>query len=459
MIATKESSRGAATPLAALLRPRELGAPFYFLAFNLANVFNYLFLIAMAKGLSAEAYGLFGALFGIVYLTSAFGNSVQVTLAKFTAELSSLGEKSRLGALLSTATARIIVLSLLVALVFLAGAPLLAAFLHTSSPIPVLVTGSLVFLALSVPATWGVLQGTQRFYLLGASTFLNSGLRLLFGALLVIAGMGVSGALVGIGLGLLASAAIALGPLRAAASGRSGKEEMGALSAYFWPVVIASIVVAVPTSLDVVLAKHLFAAEQAGVYTAASVLGKVVLFLPLGATFVLFPKVVHRRAQGQETSVLLAAALLITGALSATVTAIFVLAPSSLFATLVGSDLADAGQLLRWYAPAMLLFSFVIVFVYYNLAAGRTAYVSRILLPGVLVQILLWLVGQGSPLMMAQMTLLGCALLLAGSLIYAALPSGTRILTSIASWAGRPAYAGDGARADLSGPAGVSQEG
>ena len=154
MIATKESGQGAATPLAALLRSGELGAPFYFLAFNLANVFNYLFLIAMAKGLSAEAYGLFGALFGIVYLTSALGNSVQVTLAKFTAELSSLGEKSRLGALLSTATARILVLSLVVALVFLAGAPLLAAFLHTSSPIPILLTGSLVFLALSVPATW-----------------------------------------------------------------------------------------------------------------------------------------------------------------------------------------------------------------------------------------------------------------------------------------------------------------
>jgi len=459
MIATKESNQGAATPLAALLRPGELGAPFYFLALNLANVFNYLFLIIMAKSLSAEAYGLFGALFGIVYLTSAFGNSVQVTLAKFTAELSSLEERARLGALLSTATARIVALSLVVAFAFLAGAPLLAAFLHTSSPIPILLTGFLVFLALSVPATWSVLQGTQRFYLLGASTFLNSGLRLVFGALLVIAGLGVSGALVGIGLGLLASAAVALGPLRAAAPSRSGKEEMAALSAYFWPVVIASIVVAIPTSLDVVLAKHLFAAEQAGVYTGASVLGKVILFLPLGATFVLFPKVVHRRAQGQQTSVLLGAALLITGALSATVTAIFVLAPSSLFAALLGSDLADAGQLLRWYAPAMLLFAFVIVFVYYNLAAGKTAYVSRVLLPGVLLQILLWLVGHGSPLMMAQMTLLGCGLLLAGSLIYAALPSGARILMSLAGWAGKPTYAGDGAGADLSGPAGVSQEG
>lgn len=459
MIATKQRSRGAAMPLAALLRPGELGAPFYFLAFNLANVFNYLFLIVMAKSLSAEAYGLFGALFGIVYLTSAFGNSVQVTLAKFTAELSSLGEKARLGGLLSTVSVRIVALSLVVAFAFLAGAPLLAAFLHSSSPVPILLTGFLVFLALSVPATWGVLQGTQRFYMLGASTFLNSGLRLLFGALLVIAGMGVSGALVGIGLGLLASAAVALGPLRAATPGRSDKEGMPALFAYFWPVVIASIVVAIPTSLDVVLAKHLFDAEQAGVYTGASVLGKVVLFLPLGVTLVLFPKVVYKRTQGQQTSGLLALALLITGALSATVTAIFLLAPSSLFAALLGSDLANAGQLVRWYAPAMLLFAFVIVFVYYNLAAGRTAYVSRILLPGVLLQVILWLVGHGSPLVMAQMTLLGCGLLLAGSLVHAALPSGARILMSLAGWADRPAYAGDGASADLSGPAGASQEG
>ena len=435
MIATKENGQGAATLLAALPRPLELGPPFYyFLAFNLANAFNYLFLIAMAKSLSPEAYGLFGALFGIVYLTSAFGNSVQLTLAKFTAELSSLGKWGPLGSLLSRASVRIAALSLVVALPLLAGAPLLAAFLHTSSPIPILLTGFLVFLALSVPATWGVLQGRQRFYLLGTSFFLNSSLRFVFGTLLVIAGLGVSGALVGIGLGLLASAAVALSPLRAAASDRSDKEEMGALYAYFWPVVLASIVVAVPTSLDVVLAKHLFTAEQAGVYTAASVLGKVILFLPLGATFVLFPKVVHRRARGQDTSVLLGAALLITGVLSATVTAIFVLAPSSLFSALLASDLADAGQLLRWYAPAMLLFAFVIVFAYYNLAAGRIAYVYRVLLPGVLAQIALWLVGHGSPLLMAQMTLAGSGLLLLGSLLYAWLPSrGRQFVRSPAS--------------------------
>jgi len=417
MIATKRSDQGI-TALAALPRPAELGPAFYFLAFNLANVFYYLFLIAMAKSLSAQDYGLFGALFGIVHLTAAIGNSVQVTLAKFTAELSTLGEEERLGNLLAAAAARTLALSLLVALPFLAGAPLLAAFLHSDSPMPIVVGGFLVFLTLSVPITWGVLQGWQRFYLLGASTFLNSGLRLVFGLLLVIAGLGVSGALAGIGLGLLASAAVALGPVRKAASWRSGKQEMRAFYAYFWPVVIATIAVATPSSLDVVLAKHLFASEQAGIYAAAAVLGKVILFLPLGATFALFPKVVRGRVRGEQTGALLGLALLITGVLSAAVTIVFVLAPSSLFTALLGSDLADAGQLLRWYAPAMLCFALVVVFVYYNLAAGRTAYVSRVLLPGVLAQIVLWLVGGHSPMLMAQMTLAGSGILLLGSLAY-----------------------------------------
>jgi len=421
MIATKRSGQGVAV-LVPRPRPAEVGPAFYFLAFNAANVFYYLFLLAMAKGLSAQDYGLFVALFGIVHLTSAIGSSVQVTLAKFTAELSALGEEGRLGSLLAAAAVRTVALSVLVALPFLAGAPLLAAFLHSGSPVPIVVGGLVVFLTLSVPATWGILQGWQRFCLLGSATLLNSVLRLVCGLALVVAGLGVSGALVGIGLGLLASAAVALGPVRKAASVRSGKPEMRAFYAYSWPVVIATIAVATPSSLDVVLAKHLFAAEQAGIYAGACVLGKVIVFLPLGATFVLFPKVVRSQAQGEQTGAMLRLALLITGVLSAAVAIVYMLAPSSLFAALLGSDLADAGQVLRWYAPAVFFFALVIVFVYYNLAAGRTSYVSKILLPGMLVQIVLWLVGGHSPTLMAQMTLAGSGLLLLASLLYSWLP-------------------------------------
>lgn len=434
MIATKRSDPGITSLVAALPRRAELGPAFYFLAFNVANVFYYLFLIAMAKSLSAQDYGLFGALFGIVHLTAAIGNSLQVTLAKFTAELSTLGEKERLGSLLAAAAARTTALSLLVALPFLAGAPLLAAFLHSDSVTPIVVGGFLVFLTLSVPFSWGVLQGWQRFYLLGVSTFLNAALRLVFGLLLVIGGLGVSGALAGIALGLFVSAAVALAPVRKAASCRSEKQEMGPLYAYFWPVVIATIAVATPSSLDVVLAKHLFAGEQAGTYAAAAVLGKVILFLPLGATFALFPKIVRGQVRRQPTGALLGLALLITGVLSAMVTIVFVLAPSSLFAVLLGSDLAEAGHLLRWYAPAMFCFALVIVFVYYNLAKGRTAYVSSVLLPGLAVQIVLWLVGGDSPTLLAQMTLGGSATLLLGSLLYSWLPWRER---RVAPWPAR----------------------
>jgi O-antigen/teichoic acid export membrane protein len=347
---------------------------------------------------------------------------VQVTLAKFTAELSALGEEERLGSLLVAAAVRAIGLALLVAVPFLAGAPLLAAFLHSGSPLPIVVGGLVVFLTLTAPITWGVLQGWQRFCLLGTATLLNSILRLVCGLALVFAGLGVSGALLGIGLGLLVSGAVGLGPVRKAASRRSGKPEMGAVYAYSWPVVMATIIVATPSSLDVVLAKHLFVAEEAGVYAGACVLGKVIVFLPLAATFVIFPKVVRGRAQGEQTGALLGLALLITGVLSAAVAGVYVFAPSSLFAALLGSDLADAGQILRWYAPAMFSFALVIVFVYYNLAAGRTAYVSKILLPGVLIQIALWLVGGHSPTVMAQMTLVGSGLLLLASVLYSWAP-------------------------------------
>jgi len=41
----------------------------YFLSFNAANVLNYAYLVLMGFLLGEDSYGLFGALFGVVYLT------------------------------------------------------------------------------------------------------------------------------------------------------------------------------------------------------------------------------------------------------------------------------------------------------------------------------------------------------------------------------------------------------
>ena len=54
----------------------------YLVAFNLTGGLNFLYLIAAGLMLGADSYGLFIALFGVVYLVSALANTIQLATAR-----------------------------------------------------------------------------------------------------------------------------------------------------------------------------------------------------------------------------------------------------------------------------------------------------------------------------------------------------------------------------------------
>lgn len=382
----------------------------YFAIFNLTNVLNYVYLVLVGFFVGADSYGLFGALFGIVYLASAVGNTVKMAVARHVAAARARtgGEVARrdVVGLLAWSAA----FAALVALALVAATPAIANAFDSPTE-PVLWAGLAIALSIWVPTTYGILQGLERFPMLGSVLLVAAFLRITAGAALLAVGGGVSGALAGVVLGFAGSAVYAVFLcLRHARGGTSAEGWIGVpaprIGALF-TVLVAGLVIAAPTSLDVAIVRYVFSAEDAGVYTGISVLGRVILFASVAVPFTILPKVTARTEAGAPTGRLLAEGLAITGGLASAAAVGIVLATGALGWQLGGVDVSSASAALHWYLAAMVLFSLTVAIVHYQVGRSSGTFILAAGLPSVALQGILIALVPGSLTAVAQLL---CAL-------------------------------------------------
>ncbi len=390
----------------------EVGRGLFFIAYNASNVLNYAFLLAMSRALAPADFALFAALFGGVYLASALANTIQTSVAAAVAGASPQAAEAVVG----SAIRRLALSALPFGAAVLIAARPVAAFLHTDDLMPVVLTGTAVWLSLLAAVGYGALQGNGRFAFLGAGLITASAGRLLLGGALLWYGYGVSGALLGLVAGLGLSAALVIAPF-ARSTLRPSSEPFVPMSSLL-AALLASVAIAMPTSADVLLARHYFSAGEAGAYAAVSVLGKVVIFGPLAISLIFFPLFVRDEAEGRATLPLFRLGLLATAGVSVPLTAV-VVALGALAPTVLLRGYDTSLLFLAMYLAAMLLFSFVVTLLYFNLARRCTRFVSSacLALAAELAAIALW---HPSALSVAVVLFLGNLLLLTAGLFVSA---------------------------------------
>ena len=211
-----------------------------------------------------------------------------------------------------------------------------------------------------------------------SSSVINFSSKLLFGVLLVSIGFGVNGALGAIIIASAIALIISFIPLKSFLSSNYKANpgfDFSELYRYSLPTMLAMFCLAVPANVDVILAKHFFTAHNAGLYTAASVLGKIVLFLPGAISTVMFPKVSKINANGGDTRKLLNKSLFYTAILSGLLAIGYWFFPSIVIGIPFGHIYLEAIPLIKFYGIGMLFFSLTIVLMRYSLAVHDLKYV------------------------------------------------------------------------------------
>ena len=352
------------TPAKAL-RQKLLGGSLTLLAGSgLVGVTNLVYNVATARLLGPTGFAHATSVYTLLMLMSAITLSFQVVCAKYVASHESDAEKT---AVFSSLHLRAWMAGVGIGLLLFLFNHALQHYLNLPDPvlISLLALGTAFYIPLGVRR--GYIQGIHAFGPL-AMNFMLEGLVRLGGAYLLIEiGLGVKGAVLACVVAEIASYFLAypspgLESLRSRRLMIPFREGLQAIVFFSGQVVI--------NNFDIVLVKHFFASEQAGIYAAVSLVGRLINMCAWSVVNTMFPVTAATRSSDREARpVLFMSLFMVFVLLSLLIVGLWAI-PSFVWRTLFGSHF----ELGNYGALAGLLILYAIVTGIYSLSSVMITY-------------------------------------------------------------------------------------
>jgi O-antigen/teichoic acid export membrane protein len=329
---------------------------------------NFLFHILISRLLGPSHYGALGAVLNVISVLAVPLGAVQLAVTRAVAPGQGKG-----GVSLRNLTVKAMLWGTgAMAAVWLLS-PLIDGFLNLQSPWANMTIGVWVPLAVVTSVLQGVLLGELRFMPVAVATFLGGGaLRLASGALLVVMGFGMEGAVAATVIGQVCTTGalvlvarkevFATGPGTIRISLRDAVLSIAALAGY-----------TTLTGIDVFLARHYLAPVAAGRYAAASIGGHIAMFLPGAIAIVAFPRLVSAGRTGISVGKTLSETL---GLVTAVALAAFVVLaglPGLVVRLLFGPQYASAASIVGIVALTSVFLSIIALLTYFHIARRSVA--------------------------------------------------------------------------------------
>jgi O-antigen/teichoic acid export membrane protein len=368
------------------------------------NVAAYAYNVACIRYLGPSHYGDVAAILALVALVALPLGSLQVLLAREVAQIPSLNQ---IGPLFRRWTLRATIAATGVLAVGLLLVTPLQKLLGVESRLEVAVGLGAIFFGVIAAVLFGVLQGAHRFSGLALTYGIGGVARPILVVPALLLGLGVAGALAVNTIAGLIAVLIAGWFLR----DLWRKDAEGVIPPHdrrqTVVMLIGSLAFASLTNADVVLASYFLDDDLVGVYAAAALVGKAVLFLPAAVVTVLLPKAATREAAGTGSEGILLASAGVTLVLTLAFAAVLAVIPESALVRAFGADFRESTALLGWFGLAMTAIAVVNVYlsVYF---AQRDARFPLLVLAAAIAQIVGVVLFHSEPLSIVIVTLV-CA--------------------------------------------------
>lgn len=363
-------SGGPQTPAkkAKKLRQKLLGGSLTMLAGSgLVGVTNLIYNVLTARMLGPTGFAHATAVYTLLMLASAITLSFQVVCAKYVASHETEEEKATIFAALHL---RAWIAGIAIGLLMFLFNRTLTSYLNLPDPvlISLLALGMVFYIPLGVRR--GYIQGIHAFSSLAINFMLEGVVRLGGAYLLMRIGLGVKGAVLASVIAVIASYFLAKPSPGWKATGSRRipivfGEGVQAIVFFSGQVVI--------NNFDIVLVKHFFAPEQAGIYAAVSLVGRLVNMCAWSVVNTMFPVSAAARQSDREARPVLFMSLgLVFLILSVLILGLWAI-PSFLWRTLFGShfELGNYGglaALLILYAVTTGIYSLSSVMITYEMS-------------------------------------------------------------------------------------------
>jgi len=330
----------------------------------IVNLGNYVYNLIVGRMLGPSGFADASLLVTMLLVLSFLAMTFQLTTAKFSAEMD--GEASQ--SLVSLMSRYGLVIGMVISLCMLLFSGQLQLFFQSQS------MWMYIIFALSVPLYFlmsvgrGHVQGIRDFRHLSISYQVEMLIRLC-GTVALLRLLNVDPA-ISISLGILVSVAVGYLPVRyesmksISSTGRITKTLL-VFATYTLVYELAQVLI---NNTDILLVRHYFSAEEAGLYAALAMIGRVVFFIAWMFAMVLLPHVVAAEKTGKDSRSLLWKYVGYTAVLGAIITGVSYKSPELIVHVLFGSAYVEIASLLWLYALATSLFAVANMFAYYFLS-------------------------------------------------------------------------------------------
>ena len=327
------------------------------------NGLNFLFHVLISRLLGPSHYGALGAVLNVISVAAVPLGAVQLAVTRAVAPGQGKG-----GMPLRRLTVKALLWGAYAMAAIWLLSPLIDGFLKLQSPFADLTIGVWVPLAVVAAVLQGALLGELRFVPVAVATFLGGGaLRLASGALLVVMGFGLEGAVAAtiIGQAFTTGALLLVARREVFATGRdtiriSLRDAVLSIAALGGYTTL--------TGIDVFLARHFLPPVAAGRYAAASIGGHIAMYLPGALAIVAFPRLVSASRTGVSVGKTLSETLGLVTAIALAAFAVLAGMPGLVVRVLFGPEYASAASVVGLVALTSVLLSIIGLLTYFHVA-------------------------------------------------------------------------------------------
>lgn len=340
-----------------------------FVGTMIVNVLNYIFNLVIGRLLSISEYGDLVSLESICMIIGVLGGTLAIAVTRKVSTYKAKKDFEGLRKFKQYFEKVSLIFGFLVCFILLCFSGLITKFLQTPfSPLIILdISFIFIFLAAFYNA---ILQGLQRFKTLSILGVIGAALKLVIGISLVTIGLSTTGAIIGYIfptlLGVFAIYFLIRDINRIKIKDHNQKIKLKAihflaLSKYFF----ATLCLTLLYNTDLLMVKHFFSPEDAGLYSSLAVLARIIFFGTGVLAVALLPMATEKYEKGEKHLHLFVFSSGLIAVLATILTIIYFLFPNLIISLLFGNKYLQGANLLGYMAIMMAVYTVLHVAIVY----------------------------------------------------------------------------------------------
>ena len=343
----------------------------FMLTILVVNGGNYLYNLLLGRILGPAAFADAAVLITFLLIVSFIGMTFQIVTAKYAV----LFDESKFTLFMRWMSHRAIIIGTLAGIAIAASSQYLQAVFNTKSSLMFIIFGLGLPVYFIMSINRGGHQGKDDLKKLSI-TYQAEMMSRLFITLALLFAISFINTSVLVSIGILLSLFFGLIPFKRkviinTTIAQTEKLDTKPIVTFFALTAFYELTQIIINNSDILLVKHYFESEQAGLYASLALIGRVVYFVAWMFVMLLLPKVIRLKKEGVDTKPILLKYVGYITALSTVIVLGAFLFPTLVVKLMFGNDYIAIAPLLWQYALATSVFAIANIFAYYFLSIGQ----------------------------------------------------------------------------------------